>query len=184
LRRFFCLAVIALLVCFSATVFADGIPEGNGSGNSSSGSSGNKPGGSSDWPPKTPAKGTFVPGAFAGTWYAFTGNTAFTLKLDQDEEIIKGAHYAVFDYGRKIDSSNGTVSIVGTVKGSVAYVEWKSGLGTESGRATIELQPGRPITLLWMMADPPKKVDPQASSDAPSEEPGSYIPRAAYLIRK
>ena len=180
------IVVVAVLVCISAVAFADGIPEGSGGTTGGSGSMppSNKPGGTTEWPPKTGVKGTFVPGAFAGTWYAFTANTAFTLKLDQDDEIIKGAHYAVYDYGRKVDSSNGTVSIVGTVKGSVAYVEWKSGLGIESGRATIEFQPGKPPTLLWMISDAPKKNDPLAGSDAPTEEPGSYIPRSAYLIRK
>lgn len=185
MRKCIILLFISMLVCFASVALADGIPEGQTPGTGpSTGSGSNPPGNTGEWPPKNPAKGTFVPGAFVGTWYAFTANTAFTIKLEQDGDIVKGAHYAVFDYGRKVDSSNGTISIVGTVKGSVAYVEWKSGLGTESGRATIEVQPGKPPTLYWMMSDAPKKVDPQATTETPTEEPGSYIPRAAYLLRK
>ncbi|MEI7463498.1 MAG: hypothetical protein WCK03_03855 [Candidatus Taylorbacteria bacterium] len=142
---------------------------------------------------KNPApKGTLQAGAFAGTWYAFVDNTAFTIIIEQDGRIIKGAHTAVYDYGRRVDSSVGSVSMVGTVEGSTAFLEWKSGLSPETGKATLEYLPGRPVTLHWKIADEPVKpaeTTAPAVPSAPSAEPAAmevsyFLPRTAFLMRR
>jgi hypothetical protein len=141
-------------------------------------------GGSETWPPAgTAPKGPFVAGAFAGTWYAFIDNTAFTLVIQQQGQILKIAHTAIYDYGRRVDSSVGGVSMAGTVNGSLAYLEWKSGLSPESGRATLEYMPGHPVTLHWKIVDSPKKPEDQASV-AGSNEVAYFLPAAAFMIRK
>jgi len=184
----------ALLVCLVAMMiqpvaWADGMPEDTtpppGAG-SSSGNGGKTPAspGSGAWPPNgTEPKGPFVAGSFVGTWYAFVDNTAFTLIIDQEDKIIKIAHTAIYDYGRRVDSSVGVVSMVGTVSGSIAYVEWKSGLSPENGRATLEYQPGRPVTLHWKIVDSPKKGDEPADVAVPVEV-SYFLPASAFLIRK
>lgn len=150
--------------------------------NNGQGPGANNPQGS--WPPAgTVPQGTFVDGGFAGTWYAFVDNTAFTLKIEQEGQLLKLAHTAIYDYGRRIDSSLGVVSMAGKVNGSMAYLEWKSGLSPENGRATLEYMPGRPVTLHWKIVDIPKK--PETDSDAvPSTEVAYFLPSSAYLMRK
>ena len=169
-----------LMAAMSAPALADGVslpPDGS----SNSPGPNNGPGA---WPPQgTLPKGPFVPGGFVGTWYAFVDNTAFTLIIEQEGSIIKGAHTAIFDYGRRVDSSVGSVSMVGTVNGSLAYVEWKSGLSPETGRATLEYIPGQPVTLHWKIVDDPKKLTDQTDSTTPLEV-GYFLPASAFLIRK
>ncbi len=169
-------------------VWADGIPADPNSSNAGPGG----PAGSSDpgqagsgaWPPpETAPKGPFFAGAFAGTWYAFIDNTAFTLVIQQEGQILKIAHTAIYDYGRRVDSSVGGVSMAGTVNGSLAYLEWKSGLSPENGRATLEYMPGNPVTLHWKIVDSPKKPDDQANP-ATSVEVAYFLPASAYMIRK
>ena len=75
------------------------------------------------------------------------------------------------------------MSMVGTVNGSLAYVEWKSGLSTENGRATLEYIPGQPVTLHWKIVDDPKKLTDQTDSTTPLEV-GYFLPASAFLIRK
>ena len=180
----FLLLVFMMVVMIPTVVWADGMPAG-GDVPPASNSNGKAPGasGSGTWPPDgTRPKGPFVPGAFVGTWYAFVDNTAFTLTIEQEEQIIKIAHVAVFDYGRRVDSSVGGVSMVGTVSGSLAYVEWKSGLSPENGRATLEYQPGRPATLHWKVVDVPKSGE-QTDTAGPAEV-SYFLPSSAFLIRK
>ena len=167
----FLLLIFMMVVMIPSVAWADGMPAG-----------GDAPG-SGTWPPDgARPKGPFVPGAFVGTWYAFVDNTAFTLTIEQEEQIIKIAHVAVFDYGRRVDSSVGGVSMVGTVSGSLAYVEWKSGLSPENGRATLEYQPGRPATLHWKVVDVPKSGE-QTDTAGPAEV-SYFLPSSAFLIRK
>lgn len=140
--------------------------------------------GQGSWPPAgTQPKGPFVAGAFAGTWYAFVDNTAFTLVIQQEGQILKIAHTAIYDYGRRVDSSVGGVSMAGAVNGSLAYVEWKSGLSPENGRATLEYMPGNPVSLHWKIVDAPKKPDDQADNATPTEV-AYFLPATAYMIRK
>ncbi len=179
---FFLIFATMAMVPFS--VSADGVspsPEGS----PSTPGNGSIPNDSTGlWPPKgTTPKGSFVPGAFDGTWYAFVDNTAFTLIIEQEGQIIKVAHTAVYDYGRRVDSSVGGVSMAGTVSGAIAYVEWKSGLSPENGRATLEYLPGRPVTLHWKIADSPKKEDEKPEAGIPVEV-AYFLPASAYLIRK
>ena len=137
------------------------------------------------WPPadSTAPQVPFVPQGFAGTWYAFVDNTAFTLTIEQEGQRVKLAHTAIYDYGRRVDSSVGGVSMVGTVQGSIAYIDWKSGLSPENGRATLEYLPGRPETLHWKIVDEPKRPEDQSDSSNPSEI-AYFLPAAAFLIRK
>jgi len=177
------LAVVLVFVLVTTTpVSADGVVTGGGTNTGA----GNPSGGKNQtpyWPDRSQTIRSQVSrGAFSGTWYAFTANTAFTLVLEQDGSNIKGAHCAIYDYGRKIDSSNGTVSIVGKIEGGVAFVEWKSGLSPEMGKATLELVEGRPDTLNWIIAEPPKNADPQKTEETKTSE--SYFPRSAFLIKK
>ncbi len=184
------LMVFALFCLYIYPVaWADGVStdpkDGTGGppgSNNGQGPGANKPG--SAWPPAgTAPKGPFVDGGFAGTWYAFVDNTAFTLVIEQEGQLLKGAHTAIYDYGRRIDSSVGVVSMAGTVNGSLAYLEWKSGLSPETGRATLEYMPGRPITLHWKIVDAPKK--PESDTDSlPSTEVAYFLPASAYLMRK
>ena len=169
-------------------VYADGmtvdpnVGPGQPGANNGQGPGANKPG--AGWPPAgTTPKGPFIAGAFAGTWYAFIDNTAFTLVIHQEGQILKIAHTAIYDYGRRVDSSVGGVSMAGTVNGSLAYVEWKSGLSPENGRATLEFMPGNPVTLHWKIVDMPKKPDDQADAAA-STEVAYFLPASAYMIRK
>ncbi|MHC1761948.1 MAG: hypothetical protein AB9917_21015 [Negativicutes bacterium] len=169
-----------LMTAMPVTVLADGV-SANSDGSPGSPGASNAPGG---WPPQGALpKGPFVPGGFVGTWYAFVDNTAFTLIIEQEGKIIKGAHTAIFDYGRRVDSSVGSVSLVGTVNGSLAYVEWKSGLSPESGRATLEYISGQPVTLHWRIVDDPKKLTDQTDSTTPLEV-AYFLPASAFLIRK
>ena len=175
-----CLRILLLsllLALVPAVAGADGMttgpdkaPPGNGDSNS--------------WPPAgaTP-KGSFVPGAFAGSWYAFVDNTAFTLVIVQNGRDLKIAHTAVYDYGRRVDSSVGGASMAGTVSGSVAYLEWKSGLSPETGRATLEYLPGRPDTLHWRIAAMPRPEEDRPD-EANTAEVGYFLPASAYLVRK
>ncbi|HWR30023.1 MAG TPA: hypothetical protein VN631_09320 [Negativicutes bacterium] len=185
---------LLLLVCLMSMMiipvaWADGMPEDNTNPpgvDNGAGTGGKNPGspGSGAWPPNgTVPKGNFVAGAFAGTWYAFVDNTAFTLIIEQEDQIIKIAHTAIYDYGRRVDSSVGVVSMVGTVSGAIAYVEWKSGLSPENGRATLEYQPGRPVTLHWKIVDSPKKGEEPADVAVPVEV-SYFLPASAFLIRK
>ena len=178
-----------LFVCVQPVAWADGVStdpkDGTGGqpgSNNGQGPGTNKPG--AGWPPAgTQPKGPFVDGEFAGTWYAFVDNTAFTLVIQQEGQLLKVAHTAIYDYGRRIDSSHGVVSMAGTVSGSLAYLEWKSGLSPETGRATLEYMPGRPITLHWKIVDAVKK--PESDTDAaPSTEVAYFLPASAYLMRK
>ena len=164
-------------VWLPAAVSADGMPVDPNAGPGT-----NKPG--AGWPPAgTQPKGPFVDGGFAGTWYAFVDNTAFTLVIQQEGQLLKVAHTAIFDYGRRIDSSHGVVSMAGTVSGSLAYLEWKSSLSPETGKATLEYMPGRPVTLHWKIVDAVKK--PESDTDAPaSTEVAYFLPASAYLMRK
>lgn len=142
----------------------------------------NRPGG--EWPPTgTTAKGNFIAGAFSGTWYSFVDNTAFTIVFEQEGQIIKGAHVAVYDYGRRVDSSVGGVSMSGAIMGSMAYLEWKSGLSPEGGKATVEYLPGRPVTLHWKIVDVPKKPADSTDVSVPTEV-AYFLPASAFLIRK
>ena len=164
----------ALAVCFIVAflpeiVHADGF----------SGDVGNRPG-SADR--TTSSRGLPPDGGFAGTWYGFVDNTAFTMIIEQNGRIVKVAHTAVYDYGRRVDSSVGSVSMVGAIEGSTALMEWKSGLSPETGKATIEYIPGKPVTLHWRITDEPKKPDDQ--SDSPVVEVSYFLPRSAFLIRK
>ena len=169
-------------------VSADGTPvdpnagQGQPGANNGQGPGDNKPG--AGWPPGgTQPKGPFVDGGFEGTWYAFVDNTAFTLVIQQQGQLLKVAHTAIYDYGRRIDSSHGVVSMAGTVSGSLAYLEWKSSLSPENGRATLEYMPGRPVTLHWKIVDAVKK--PESDTDAPaSTEVAYFLPASAYLMRK
>ena len=169
-----------LMTAMSATALADGVslpPDGS----SNSPGPNNGPGA---WPPQgTLPKGPFVPGGFVGTWYAFVDNTAFTLVIEQDGQKLRLAHTAVYDYGRRVDSSVGGVSMTGTVSGSLAYLEWKSGLSPEQGRATLEYLPGRPVTLHWKIVDMPKKEDDRTDAGTTAEV-GYFLPTSAFLIRK
>ena len=164
-------------VWLPAAVSADGTPVDPNAGPGT-----NKPG--AGWPPAgTQPKGPFVDGGFAGTWYAFVDNTAFTLVIQQEGQLLKVAHTAIYDYGRRIDSSHGVVSMAGTVSGSLAYLEWKSSLSPETGKATLEYMPGRPVTLHWKIVDAVKK--PESDTDAPaSTEVAYFLPASAYLMRK
>lgn len=184
------LMVLALFCLYVQPVaWADGVstdPKDGAGGqpgnNNGQGPGSNKPGNA--WPPSgTAPKGPFVDGGFAGTWYAFVDNTAFTLVIEQEGQLLKVAHTAIYDYGRRIDSSVGVVSMAGTVNGSLAYLEWKSGLSPETGRATLEYMPGRPVTLHWKIVDAAKK--PESDTDAlPSTEVAYFLPASAYLMRK
>jgi hypothetical protein len=173
---------LTLILIYPQTIsWADGPSVDTGKNNSDSPGI-NRP--SSEWPPAgTTPKGKFVAGAFAGTWYSFVDNTAFTIVFEQEGQIIKGAHVAIYDYGRRVDSSVGGVSMTGTVMGSIAYLEWKSGLSPENGRATVEYMPGRPITLHWKVVDAPKKAEDQADVAVPTEV-SYFLPASAFLIRK
>ena len=164
-------------VWLPSAVSADGMPVDPNAGPGT-----NKPG--AGWPPAgTQPKGPFVDGGFAGTWYAFVDNTAFTLVIQQEGQLLKVAHTAIYDYGRRIDSSHGVVSMAGTVSGSLAYLEWKSSLSPETGKATLEYMPGRPVTLHWKIVDAVKK--PESDTDAPaSTEVAYFLPASAYLMRK
>jgi hypothetical protein len=135
------------------------------------------------WPPSgNGSRGNSPSGVFTGTWYAFVDNTAFTLVIEQNGSMIKGAHTAIYDYGRRIDSSVGGVSMAGTIEGSIAYMEWKSGLSPENGKATLEYLSGQPVTLHWKIIDEaPKAGD---TNDNNSIEVAYFLPRTAYLIRK
>jgi len=103
--------------------------------------------------------------------------------IEQEGTIIKGAHTAVFDYGRRVDSSVGSVSMVGTVNGSLAYMEWESGLSPENGRATLEYIPGQPVTLHWRIVDDPKNWQTRLIRLTPVEI-AYFLPASAFLIRK
>ena len=187
---FMFLMVLAFLcVYLQPLAWADGVstdpkdgPGGQPGTNNGQGHGPNKPGNA--WPPAgTAPKGPFVDGGFAGTWYAFVDNTAFTLVIEQEGQLLKVAHTAIYDYGRRVDSSVGVVSMAGTVNGSLAYLEWKSGLSAETGRATLEYMPGRPITLHWKIVEAPKK--PESDTDSlPTTEVGYFLPASAYLMRK
>jgi len=177
-RLILLLIVIGLAaVWLPAAVGADGTPVDPNAGPGT-----NKPG--AGWPSAgTQPKGPFVDGGFAGTWYAFVDNTAFTLVIQQEGQLLKVAHTAIYDYGRRIDSSHGVVSMAGTVSGSLAYLEWKSSLSPETGKATLEYMPGRPVTLHWKIVDAVKK--PESDTDAPaSTEVAYFLPASAYLMRK
>ena len=175
-------------VWLPAAVSADGMPVDPNAGpgkpgtNNGQGPGANKPG--AGWPPTgTQPKGPIDDGSFAGTWYAFVDNTAFTLVIQQEGQLLKVAHTAVYDYGRRIDSSHGVVSMAGTVNGSLAYLEWKSSLSPENGRATLEYMPGRPVTLHRKIDDSPKKPETD-SSTPPSSDVAYFLPASAYLMRK
>lgn len=183
------MVLVLLCVYMQPVAWADGVSTdpkdgvgGPPGANNGQGPGANKPG--NGWPPAgTAPKGPFVDGGFAGTWYAFVDNTAFTLVIEQEGQLLKVAHTAIYDYGRRIDSSVGVVSMAGTVNGSLAYLEWKSGLSAETGRATLEYMPGRPITLHWKIVDAPKK--PEGDTDAlPTTEVAYFLPASAYLMRK
>ena len=162
-------------VWLPAAVSADGTPVDPNAGQGQPGTGGP--------PAGTQPKGPFVDGGFEGTWYAFVDNTAFTLVIQQQGQLLKVAHTAIYDYGRRIDSSHGVVSMAGTVSGSLAYLEWKSSLSPETGRATLEYMPGRPVTLHWKIVDAVKK--PESDTDAPaSTEVAYFLPASAYLMRK
>ena len=168
-------AIHLMLLCLAlllGTPIADA--DGMSPGNNEAGS----------WPPAGAAPtGPVVPGGFAGVWYAFVDNTAFTLVIEQDGQKLRLAHTAVYDYGRRVDSSVGGVSMTGTVSGSLAYLEWKSGLSPEQGRATLEYLPGRPVTLHWKIVDMPKKEDDRTDAGNTAEV-GYFLPTSAFLIRK
>ena len=172
--------VLAVFTAVSPTISsADGTSVDTGKGTA------NLPGG--EWPPAgTVAKGSVAAGAFAGAWYSFIDNTAFTIVFEQQGQLLKGAHVAVYDYGRRVDSSVGGVSLSGTIMGSMAYLEWKSGLSTDNGKATVEYLPGKPITLHWKIVDPPKKTDDSAGNSTPAtpSEVSYFLPASAFLIRK
>ena len=173
------LTLCTVALSLSTTVQADGMPYDpnatgtkNGQGNNGA---------------KNPApKGALQAGAFAGTWYAFVDNTAFTIIIEQEGRVLKGAHTAVYDYGRRVDSSVGSVSMVGTVEGSTAFMEWKSGLSPETGKATLEYLPGRPVTLHWKIADEPVKPAETSvtSADTAPMEVSYFLPRTAFLMRR
>ena len=170
--------MLLVMMLMQSVGWADGMPVDPNAGSGGAGQ------GSGGWPPAgTEPKGAFIDGLFAGTWYAFVDNTAFTLIIRQEGQTLKIAHTAIFDYGRRIDSSVGGVSMVGTVSGSLAYVEWKSGLSPENGRATLEYGPGRPVTLHWKIVDTPKKSD-DTSAKATSSEVAYFLPASAFMIRK
>lgn len=178
MARVKCFKILLILTLFMVAIFipipvmADGMPAGSDDKQM------NTP-----WPPSgSVPKGNSPAGAFAGTWYAFVDNTAFTIVIEQEGRSIKGAHTAVYDYGRRVDSSVGGVSMVGTVEGSIAYMEWKSGLSPENGKATLEYLAGRPVTLHWKIVDELPKID-DANGAAP-QEVSYFLPRTAYLIRK
>lgn len=179
------LLVFALLsTTMQSTVRADGLPSTPDSGTNGSTNSPGTNNGPSDWPPAGAIpKGPFVANGFAGTWYAFVDNTAFTLVITQEEKVIKLAHTAIYDYGRRVDSSVGGVSMVGAVSGSLAYVEWKSGLSPENGRATLEYLPGRPVTLYWKIIDDPQRSADQGDAATPLEV-SYFLPASAFLIKK
>lgn len=171
-RRFtFCLTLLCLALLLGLpTANADGMPPGS----SETGS----------WPPAGGSStGPVAPDGFAGVWYAFVDNTAFTLVIEQNGQKLRVAHTAVYDYGRRVDSSVGGVSMTGTVSGSLAYLEWKSGLSPEQGRATLEYLPGRPVTLHWKIVDMPKKEDDRTDAGNTAEV-GYFLPTSAFLIRK
>ena len=171
------LALMFLLALVPAIAGADGMttgPDKAPPGNSGAGG----------WPPTGAAPtGPVVPDGFAGVWYAFVDNTAFTLVIEQNGQKLRLSHTAVYDYGRRVDSSVGGVSMTGTVSGSLAYLEWKSGLSPEQGRATLEYLPGRPVTLHWKIVDMPKKEDDR-TDDGNTAEVGYFLPTSAFLIRK
>ena len=175
-----CLQILTLLLLLAlvpAIAGADGMttdPDKAPPGNNETGS----------WPPAGAAStGPVVPDGFAGVWYAFVDNTAFTLVIEQNGQKLRVAHTAVYDYGRRVDSSVGGVSMSGTVSGSLAYLEWKSGLSPEQGRATLEYLPGRPVTLHWKIVDMPKKEDDRSDAGNTAEV-GYFLPASAFLIRK
>lgn len=162
------LAVMLILPASHPAAQADGLPSGPGT---------DRPGyGSKD----KPWKDGIGDRSFAGTWYAFVDNTSFTLVVEQEGRILKAAHTAVYDYGRRVDSSGGGISIIGTIEGSTAAVEWKSGLSPETGKATIEYVPGRPPALHWRIDEQPKKDD----DDSTTVEVAYFLPKSAYLMRK
>lgn len=179
LGRFIVLGVFAGLLCSHLITHADGTnspgPEGNRSPDAQ-----DRPGGY--WPKGPQTKGSVGDGGFAGTWYAFVDNTAFTMIIEQEGRIVRAAHTAVYDYGRRVDSSVGAVSMAGTVEGSTAFLEWKSGLSPESGKATLEYMPGKPPVLYWRILEEPKKEDDKA--DAGTAEVAYFLPKTAYLMRK
>ena len=166
-----CLAVLLGMPVAAADGMSPGADRSRNSG----------PGG---WPPSGAAPtGPVVPDGFAGVWYAFVDNTAFTLVIEQSGQKLRLSHTAVYDYGRRVDSSVGGVSMSGTVSGSLAYLEWKSGLSPEQGRATLEYLPGRPVTLHWKIVDMPKKEDDRTDAGNTAEV-GYFLPTSAFLIRK
>ena len=172
-KSLFISALCLVIFGLPLSALADGLPAG----------SDRTQGTSSEWPPKGAAsKGSLGDGTFTGTWYAFVDNTAFTIIIEQEGRTIKGAHTAVYDYGRRVDSSNGGVSMSGGIEGVTAYVEWKSGLSPDTGKATIEYLPGRPATLHWKIIDEAPK--PGDQNEATTMEVGYFLPRSAYLIRK
>lgn len=170
--------VLAMLSCSPQIVRADGMP---GSPEPDDNQPGSKP--SVYWPKGSPNKGVSDAGAFAGTWYAFADNTAFTIIIEQEGRLLRAAHTAVYDYGRRVDSSIGSVSMAGIVEGATAYLEWKSGLSPETGKATLEYLPGRPPTLHWRILDEPKKADDK-DTDTGTTEVAYFLPKTAFLIRK
>ncbi len=180
INRRLLLMVLLLTMVIQPAAQADGIPMTTDTGAKPPGTTSL----SGTWPPVgVVPQGPFVAGAFAGTWYAFVDNTAFTLRIAQEGKNIKIAHTAIYDYGRRVDSSVGVVSMAGTVSGSFAYVEWKSGLSPETGRATLEYQPGSPVTLHWKVIDSPPKSNDQTDAGSPVEV-SYFLPASAFLIRK
>ncbi|MBP2666879.1 MAG: hypothetical protein H6Q76_1859 [Firmicutes bacterium] len=175
------LTLFMVMIFTPMPVMADGMPAGSDDKQTNTPGTSSRP--NSAWPPSgSVPKGNLPAGAFAGTWYAFVDNTAFTIVIEQEGRIIKGAHTAVYDYGRRVDSSVGGVSMVGTLEGNVAYMEWKSGLSPENGKATLEYLAGRPATLHWKIVDElPKPDDTNAGGPV---EVSYFLPRTAYLIRK
>ena len=173
-------AVFAGMVYSPQLVRADGMPGNSESDGSRSPGTEDRTG--SYWPKGSQPKDDASAGAFAGTWYAFVDNTAFTIIIEQDGRIIKAAHTAVYDYGRRVDSSVGSVSMSGVVEGSTAFMEWKSGLSPETGKATLEYLAGRPVTLHWRIVEKPKKAEDD--SDTVTTEVAYFLPKTAFLTRK
>lgn len=169
--------LLAMAVGWPLPAAADGVAGRQDSGAAPAGAD-SRPG-SGEWLPQG-VGASIAAGAFAGKWYAFVDNTAFTVLIEQDGNVVKGAHTAVFDYGRRIDSSAGSVSIVGTVQGATAYVTWTSGLSQENGRATLEILPGKPAVLRWKILDaPPREEEPAGAAEV-----AYFLPRTAFLLRK
>lgn len=78
---------------------------------------------------------------FQGNWVWKQGAEEFELTLKQDDTKLTGYHFAIGQNGNKVDEadSTGEPSIIGTIKGNTARIEFTSAFpdGDGKGMATL-----------------------------------------------